>query len=683
MEFFGRRRRIGLLALALCACGDDLPDPQASTASTGPVDLPTSTGLPMGLDGSGSDETTAGTTTDESEIPWDGEWPTLECDPIVPELCGFPFPNNVFTVADPETLTGRRVTLSPAMLPVADGGSTTTPDVFNRRDGFSAGIALLTQLPRATTQGLPRPDSIEGSLEPDSPTVLLDTVTGERVAHWAELDMTTNDEERQAFMIRPVVRLEDDRRYIVAIRGVVDQDGAPLAPSPAFAALRDRTPSDDPAVESRRGLYTDIFGQLEAAGVARDDLQQAWDFSTASMEDNTGWLVGMRDETLEMMSEGGPPYTIDSVDVYWSSGLMLRILGRMVVPLYLDQPGVGGVINLGPDGRPARNGTAEYPFEVLIPETAYDEPAPVVQYGHGLFNDHRAVEWQYGVPNTYNVVLFAVDWLGMSEQDAIPTANVLATGDLAAFDTLPSRLLQAQINALLAMRMVTGNFAEDPALHHPWFGLQDPIDPSERYYFGVSLGGILGSVYMALSPDVERGALGVPGQSFNLLMSRSIWFAPFLTVLESFYDDPRDIQMIQSIVMLLWDRAEPTGFSRHIRDGALGTSPHEVLMQVAIGDHQVTNYGSHIMARTIGLPLLTPAPRSVWGLDEVTSGHTGSAMIEYDFGLPPIPLDNVPMQQGQDPHGRIWQQPQGHDTLFEFLRTGQVHSYCDGACDPQ
>lgn len=676
----GRWRTIAGLGLWLVACGDDLPDALGGDSSTGVTDPSTGSPATPGLDESTGGDTTT-TPTDEPETPWDGQWPTLECDPIVPELCAFPFPNNVFTVADPETNTGRRVALNPTMLPATNEGSTTTPDVFNRRDGFSPGVALLAQLPGATTEGLARPDSIERSLEPDSPTVLLDTVTGERVPHWAELDMTTSDGQRQAFMIRPVVRLEDDRRYIVAIRHVVDQDGSPLPPSPAFAALRDRTPSGDETVEARRGLYTDIFGHLDAAGVAREDLQLAWDFSTASMEDHTGWLVGMRDETLEMASEDGPPYTIDSVDLVWNGGLIVRVLGRMVVPLYLDQPGVGGVINLGPEGRPARNGTAEYPFEVLIPESAYASAAPVVQYGHGLFNDHRAVEWLYGVPNYYNVVLFAVDWIGMSEADAIPTANVLATGDLAAFDTLTSRLLQAQINAMLAMRMVTGSFADDPQLHV--LGPQSPIDPSERYYFGVSLGGILGSVYMAITPDVQRGGLGVAGQSFNLLMSRSIWFAPFLTVLETFYDDPRDIQMLQSVVMLLWDRVEPTGFAHHIRDEALGTPARDVLLQVALGDHQVTNYGSHIMARTIGLPLLTPAPRSVFGLDEVGPGHVGSAMIEYDFGLPPIPLDNVPMTQGDDPHGAIWQQPQGHQSLFLFLRSGQVDSYCDGACDPQ
>ena len=72
----------------------------------------------------------------------------------------------------------------------------------------------------------------------------------------------------------------------------------------------------------------------------------------------------------------------------------------------------------------------------------------------------------------------------------------------------------------------------------------------------------------------------------------------------------------------------------------------------------------------------------MWGLPAVESGHVGSAMIEHDFGLPPIPLDNVPMREGNDPHGSIWYYDAGLSELEHFLRTGEVMSFCDGPCDP-
>lgn len=39
------------------------------------------------------------------------------------------------------------------------------------------------------------------------------------------------------------------------------------------------------------------------------------------------------------------------------------------------------------------------------------------------------------------------------------------------------------------------------------------VEAKHVLYYGNSLGGILGSVYMALSPDVQIAALGVPGVS--------------------------------------------------------------------------------------------------------------------------------------------------------------------------
>ena len=54
-----------------------------------------------------------------------------------------------------------------------------------------------------------------------------------------------------------------------------------------------------------------------------------------------------------------------------------------------------------------------------------------------------------------------------------------------------------------------GNFATDPAA--TVINGRPTIDPTRRYYYGNSQGGILGINYMAASTDVERGCVGVPG----------------------------------------------------------------------------------------------------------------------------------------------------------------------------
>lgn len=614
------------------------------------------------------------------------EWPTLACDPLVPSYCGFPFPNNVFTTADPMSKTGRRVALSPELVPDGSKNASGTPDIWNRADGFSPGLGLMAHLPGATITGLPDPLTIERSLAPDSPTVVIDAETGERVPHFAELDMSTTEDDRRVFIIRPVQRLKDATRYIVAIRDVVDAQGQPLAPSPVFKALRDREALDEePSVEQRRPLYADIFERLGEQGVAREDLQLAWDFTTATREHNTAGMLKMRDEALALVGPDGPAYTIDKVTLDPNEDVGMLLEGRMTVPLYLDKPGPGGRLVRGADGLPKQNGTAEYDFTVVVPVSAFLTAGAPLQYGHGLLGSGREeVQYDYRVKfaNTYNYVLFAVDWIGMAEDDYAHVGSLVNDGRMNDFASVVERGQQGILNSLLAMRMVSGGLAKDPMLQYKNGPM---IKADERYYHGNSQGGIFGATYMALTTDVERGMLGVPGQPYSLLLNRSKDFDPFFELMVVAFPDPFDRQMVLGMFQMLWDAAEPTGYSAYIRSDLLPGSPkHEVLLPVAIGDHQVSTLGAHIMARAIGgVVNLSPTNRTIFGITEASGPHDGSAMIEYDFGLAPEPTTNVPALDGEDPHGKVRKLPSAEKSLDQFLRTGTIESFCNGACDPE
>jgi hypothetical protein len=634
-----------------------------------------------------SETTTTATSTDSSETSPEPdmldepdplvEWPLLECDPLVPEYCTFPFPNNAFTVADPESATGRRVAFASATLPTQDrNGTVVDPTPFNRADGFSPGQAPLTFLPGATTTGLPSWTDLEASLAADCPTVLLDAETGERIPHFAELDMSLGPPEQRSFMIRPVVRLEDGRRYIVAIRNVVDAGGQAIAPSPGFKALRDLEPSDDPAIESRRPLYADIFARLEDAGVERETLQIAWDYTTASEDFLTRDLISMRDQANAFYADGeGPSYVIDEVDTTsYPDEIAYRLVGRMEVPLFLDDPGAGGRIVRGDDGMPEIQGTAEYGFIIMIPHSATMEPGRPLQHGHGLLGSASQVQGgeRRQFANDYNFVNFALDWVGMADDDTGYIIQVLGQGQLHDFDAVPDRLRQGLVNFELGMRMMKTSFAADPD-----YGQY--VDPTEGYYLGISQGGIFGGTYMAISTQIERGVLDVPGQPYNLLLNRSVDFDVYLTLLLAGYDDSRDIQVALALAQMLWDHAEPNGYTRRItNDPFPGTLSHDVLIRAAVGDHQVTNLGAHIMARAVGAPHLDSGVRDIWGLDVVTGTNEGSTIVEYDFGLPMDPIENVPQEACDDPHGKIDNLPHANEQAAQFLLTGVAENLCPG-----
>ncbi|MBK7828109.1 hypothetical protein [Nannocystis sp.] len=665
--------------VTLTAClnpgGTDL---STTAGSTGASDSASDTGTP-----------TTGDTTGEPPIdepPPAQEWPTLDCDPLVPSYCAFPFPSNVFTAADAASPTGRRLALSDTLIPDGRKNASGPPDVWNKADGFSPGLAMMAHLPGATITGLPDPLHIADSLAGDSPTVLIDAATGERVPHYAELDASHADDARRTFVIRPVIRLKDATRYIVAIRGVVDAAGEPLAPSPAFQALRDLQPlSDEPSVDARRPLYADIFKRLGKIGVGRDDLQLAWDFTTASREHNTAGMLKMRDEGLAMVGPDGPAFEITKLTADPSPEIALIVEGMMTVPSYLDQPDQPAHLVLGKDGLPTQNGTAEFVFTVVIPASARMAPAAALQYGHGLLGSGgEEIQYDYRVAfaNQYNYALFAVDWIGMAESDYLHIADLVDKGRLNDFITVVDRGQQGILNSLLAMRLVTGGLAKHPDLQ----AKNGPmIKSDERYYHGNSQGGIFGTTYMALTTDVERGMLGVPGMPYSLLLNRSKDFDEFFVLLKNAFPDPIDLQLVLGLYQMLWDRTEPAGYAPYVRTNNLpGTPAHEVLIEVAIGDHQVSTLGAHILARTIGgVPNLAPSNRTIWGLDELMGPLQGSAMIEYDFGLAPEPTQNIPPDDGEDPHGKVRKLASAQKSLDQFLRTGTIESFCDGPCDPE
>lgn len=607
------------------------------------------------------------------------------CDPIVPTHCALPFPNDLYLVDDPSTKTGKRVAIPPVAVPRADEQEVPpSMEPLAASDGFSSGATLIAHLPGATTEGLATPADIGRSLDAGSPTVILVAETGERVPHFAELDRSHAVDDRRALLLKPVVPLASATRHLIAIRGVKDASGAVIPPSDAFRALRDGLPHPHPSVEARRARYEDLFTRLEKAGVARGDLQLAWEVTTASRESDTSWVLAMRDDALAVVGDAGPAYVIDAIDDDVNEHVARRIKGRMTVPLYLDGPDPGGVLVFGDDGLPRRNGTAEFPFTVLVPRSVAEkgEPAPPLQYGHGLLGSQAQVEGTAirSFADEFGYVAFAVDWIGMANPDATQIADIIATGAIDRFRQVPDRLTQGLVNALLAMRMMRGAFASDPAVQVNGASV---IDTSRGYYMGDSQGGIFGATYMALSTDVTRGVLGVPGQPYSLLLDRSIDFRPFFALMSISYSDPIDRQLLIALAQMLWDRAEPSGFSRYIEHDPLpGTPSHRVLLEVAVGDHQVTTLGAHVMARAIGAKAVAPAVRSIWGVDEVGAPYEGSAIVEYDFGLPPEPLENVPMEAGEDPHGKPRNLPEARALRDAFFRTGAVDPPCDGPCDP-
>lgn len=620
------------------------------------------------------------------------------CDPIVPEFCAFPFPNDFFTREDATSPTGLRLDLKSGFFMQTD------PTVFNVADGWSTGQTILFQLPNGTDRGFPTPtdEGIASSITTSSKTVILDTETGELVPHFAEEDKNSLHIGTRALTIRPVVPLEHARRYIVAVRGVVDEGDALVPASEAFVALRDGVDSTDPAVRSRRKKFNGIFAALEQAGIPREDLQLAWDFTTGSVENVTGWLLHMRDEGLRLVREAGHPYTITEVRTANcapfegrdfsciendDANVRFYIVGTFRAPNYMSEQKPGGRLLFDEAGLPqvnAENPWHDQVFHMIIPASATpEEPKPLLQYGHGLFGAASQIGAGHfrAFMNEFGYVFFGTALDGMAEPDSVWAGATLAgSSNIGNLSPMFERLHQGMMQQIILMDTVIEGFSKDED-----FGAY--LDPSVRHYHGISQGGIMGAVYAAISPHIERAALGVMGQPYSLLLFRSVDFTPFFGFMQIRISDPRGWQMGISLAQMLWDRVEPNGYTVHLRPGQRlrpDVTVKNVLMRGALGDHQVNQLGAHIMARALGAKALDTGvrPNGIFGIETVGStSETENFLAEYDFGNPIDPPCNLPpAYKGKgicdDPHGKLRKTRAAEMQLAHYLLTGEGQNFC-------
>ncbi|MFT5681926.1 MAG: hypothetical protein ACI8RZ_002844 [Myxococcota bacterium] len=599
-----------------------------------------------------------------------------DCNPVEDAHCLLPFPSDFFLTQDDTTATGLRMAFGADSLPVNIDGVPLDPVYLHEKDGFSPNGSMLAHLPGAMVEGLLTWKDPSGYLDADVKTVLLDAETGERIPHFVEREAAA-DSERSLLMLRPLQSLGFSRQIIVGIRGLVDDSGAPVAAPTGFTALRDGT-GGEADLERQRDHYSDtIFPVLESAGFAREELQLAWSLTTSSETSITGRLDWMLADAAEAVGAGGPDYTItETTDSDCSTGTTIgrHIEGEMVVPLYLTDWQPGSLLTRDDAGMPYRNGTAEVPFTIRVPCSLLLEPRPgaLLQYGHGLLGGRSEVESSFlgQLADDNGMVVFAADWTGMKFADTGPITLALIQ-DPHMFSTVPERTMQGFVEFTMLATLMSGDMVGEAQLTVEGTPL---IDPERLYFYGNSQGAVLGGAYAAMSPDIQRAVLGVPGMPFSLLLTRAEGFAPFFQLLETMYEDWADITLMINLFQPLWDPGESGGWVHRM--------DRPVLMQAAIGDASVPTIGAHVLAHNLGAGLASPSPRAVWGLDAVTLPTKQSVLVEFDYGIEE-PLESVPATDADsNPHNSPRYAAAGIAQIAGFLSTGVIEQTCDEACDP-
>jgi len=522
------------------------------------------------------------------------EGPAPEGEGIVGDALLNPFPSML-------AMTDGHLDIPADALPVPIDGTPVPFDRLGFRTGFSRAQVSWLKLPDPDASGFPTwkaPTPGEGSV------LLVDLDDGEFLPVMAELDAHEDAADEPSILIRPLVAMTPGHRVAV----VVTKD---VAPRPErFDALIGLRPPEDLAdyAPDFRALIDDLDG----LGVPEGDIALAWDFP---IDANGG-----RTTLQSALDQAVVPNT-------WTLPRVRDLdLGELVAPTTwraadgsFDSPSFlladDDWLDLGDDGTVTQHGTLPSYLYVHIPESVKDAPAgtvPVLVFGHGIFgspeyylDDDEDENGLLALADEAGVIVVATRWRGM-----YAGARVDALGAAQDFGQLPivtDRLLQGVIDTRTLVEMVnSGPFLDDPV----FLGAsgQKLPDPTKVGYYGISLGGIGGAVLIGSGAPVDAGVLHVGGSSWSTMLERSTQWVAFELFLEVSIPDPADRQLLYAGMQLFWDPVDPVAWSDELAAGP------PVLWQESIGDEQVPNFTTEIVARSAGATLLGPAVREPYGM---------------------------------------------------------------------
>lgn len=267
---------------------------------------------------------------------------------------------------------------------------------------------------------------------------------------------------------------------------------------------------------------------------------------------------------------------------------------------------------------------------------------PLVLVGHGL-GGSNSVGFSAGVPNSSLCVqlaqFFAAQGFGCIGIDAPSHGTRGGEAGFFRFDDLTitrDYFREMAFDQMQILRVAaSGQLAQ--------FGAH--IDKTNLRYFGISLGGIMGSTFLSIDPNSLGGVLNVPGGGLvNIFQSPSIFYDLGLILQGSLaipYNGPNGtvdpdfqatIPFITTVSQVLLESADPINYA------ALLPSTKPLLIQEGLLDRTVPNNTTDDLAAAYGVQQVT-----------ATTGTPGGPGVDglwkYDltkYGLDPTSPDINP-----------------------------------------
>ncbi|WP_281649043.1 hypothetical protein [Parendozoicomonas sp. Alg238-R29] len=549
------------------------------------------------------------------------------CHPMSVNTCTLPFPSNFYTQSYSGSATGLRVDLKGTLFSqgVEDAiNNLSSPQIFQGATGFSAAAPVMIELPD---------DFDESSLPNDGgQTVLvINKNTGQRHpirTQRFQYSMAERFSDKAHIIeIYPRSRFEYGHSYIAVVTNkLLKIDGHPFESHPSIKKLTNGTADWDSAQSMRNSLES-----LSALGISEENVITFVDFSIGDERTNNDPLFSLMDQVANDFHP-------------------VRNLKVHRINIWPYSSAVKGQIRLS-DLRRETDGTVPFheitesktywtDFILMLPAASKHGSAPVSIYGHGLGVTKESMLVTVAYPNAEKgIATIVIDQPyhgSRSEQDGGNLRGLMTPETLTQVSGMVTQSSLDMMSVLTALKTSLANLDVVPRKSNVWNSIWFPggintpdIDSNRIVYQGTSMGGALGTSFVATSTGLEDAFLQVTGVGLANILSHSTLFESF--GFENLIPDSATagesalfIHAIQQQV----DHGDAINFAHYIRNPIYGREPKGLVVQYGMGDEIVFNRSTEVLAELAELPLITPAINDVPHLPQSPDYDNGYGLVQ-------------------------------------------------------
>lgn len=541
------------------------------------------------------------------------------------------FPDDILTNGAPESPTGLRLSSDIALFPWAIAAPPLLGNNFIQWDalsGFALSGKIFVSFSEPLTPEWP-------TTEPPRDAVVLVSLTGETIDSTA-LDLTWGAEGRTLYA-QPSTPLAPGISYALLVKKTI------MARGPDCLQAADHTADlltgdvGDPRLERLAPQY---IKALDIAGLDAREIAAA-----------TVWTTHRDHDILFEVADN-----IRRRQFQWNDGSSCDEKPQWIECRHSfnvrDYRNGSAVF----DARPVE--TYRLPVRSWYPK-GFDTPRPIMLYGHGLNSNFGEVQ---KIVDEYIDLGFAIIASPALQHVDHPTR--LNPDSTAALDFLGIDIANLAIDAF-AMR---GHFSQTTLdrlqlLHLlrntgrlPGFSDQR-LDSNLSIYFGISLGGLLGTSLLALDDQLQAGILSVAGGQLIAFATDTASVEVFRPALVNIFGGEAVYEKMLTVAQTFVDAADPATYAPYVFHKRMNSDSRapDVLMPVAVYDDVVPPSTGRALARALRIPHVGPQFTPVFGLErhacptqsnspegDSTQGYFQFDRIEWDGRVVPAQHTNTP-----------------------------------------